>query len=281
MIALGSLARHFRAGFAVALALAATSCTDLVSGPGASQQVAALSSPVDQPTGEDAEDAVIGQREHPRIIATYGGIYSDPNAEYVIAHIVGRLLQAAGQPNTQYTVTILDTADVNAFALPGGYIYVTRGILALANDESEIAAVLSHEIAHVVLHHARARSNKQRTDQLVDKVMTGVLGGSSAQAQQASKLSMAAFSQQQELEADQKGIEIAGKAGYDPFAAVRFLSAMGRFSKFSVGDAAQADDFLSSHPSTPDRIQRAQTEAQKQFGPNPPTEQDRDEYMDA
>ena len=277
----GDLGRHLRAGLFIALLLPLAACTELLANPGGQQGSNGQTSPVDTPTGQDAEDAVIGQREHPRIIATYGGIYSDPDAEVVIAHIVGRLLTAAGQPNTQYTVTILDTADVNAFALPGGYIYVTRGILALANDESEIAAVLAHEIGHVVLHHARARSNKLQADQLVDKVMTGVLGNSDSQAQERSKISMAAFSQQQELEADQKGIEIAGKAGYDPLAAARFLSAMGRFSKFSSGDAAQADDFLSSHPSTPDRIQKATASAQAQFGASPPNEQDRDEYMNA
>jgi predicted Zn-dependent protease len=260
------------------LALPALSgCTELFGNPpgGATGQA----SPVDQPTGQDAEDAVIGQREHPRIIATYGGIYTDRPAEIMLAHIVGRLLTAAGQPNTQYTITVLDTADVNAFALPGGYIYVTRGILALANDTSEIAAVMAHEIAHVVLHHARARSNKQRTDQLVDRVMTGVLGATDdASQQQRSRLAMAAFSQQQELEADQKGIEIASAAGYDPFAASRFLAAMGRFSKFSSGDASQVDDFLSSHPSTPDRIQKATAIAQSMPAGG---ERDRAGYMAA
>ena len=282
MIVFAGIGRPLRAGLLAVLLLPLSGCVDVLNGnPSQMTDATAQTSPVDEPTGEDAEDAVIGQREHPRIIATYGGIYSDPAAEVVIAHIVGRLLQAAGQPNTQYTVTILDTADVNAFALPGGYIYVTRGMLALANDASEIAAVLAHEIAHVVLHHARARSNMQRQQQLVDKVMTGVLGGSGAQAEEKSRLSMAAFSQQQELEADQKGIEIAGKAGYDPFAAARFLSAMGRFSKFSSGDVAQVDDFLSSHPSTPDRVQKATAIAQKDFGANPPNEQDRDEYLGA
>jgi predicted Zn-dependent protease len=277
-----SVWRPARALMLCAVLFTLAGCVDLMGGGSPASPTAVQTSPTDAPTGQDAEDAVIGQREHPRIIATYGGIYSDRDAEIVIAHIVGRLLQSAGQPNTQYTVTILDTADVNAFALPGGYIYVTRGILALANDTSEIAAVLAHEIAHVVLHHARARSNMQRTDQLVDQVMTGVLNQSSAvDAAQRSKLSLAAFSQKQELEADQKGIEIAGNAGYDPFAAARFLSAMGRFAKFSTGDAAQADDFLSSHPSTPDRTQKATAIAQNEFGNTKPGEQDRDDYMSA
>ena len=76
---------------------------------------------------------MIGAREHPRIIASYGGVYSDRPAEIMLAQIVRRLLAAADQPNAKFTVTILDTSEVNAFALPGGYIYVTRGILALAS----------------------------------------------------------------------------------------------------------------------------------------------------
>lgn len=274
----GATARIWRAGLAIALLLIVGGCVDVLGGRPMTGAAATQASPVDAPTGEDAEDAVIGQREHPRIIATYGGIYSDRPAEIMLAHIVGRLLTAAGQPNTQYTITVLDTADVNAFALPGGYIYVTRGILALANDTSEIAAVLAHEMAHVVLHHARARSNRQRSDQIVDKVMTGVLGSDASTAQQKSRLAMAAFSQQQELEADQKGIEIASQAGYDPAAAARFLGTMGRFSRFSTGNSAQADDFLSSHPSTPDRIQKASEIARSMPAGG---EQDRSGYMAA
>src|SRR5829696_2837368 len=77
----------------------------------------------------DPEDDIIGAREAPKIIASYGGIYSDRSAEIMLAQIVSKLLAAADQPNTRFTVTILDTAEVNAFALPGGYIFVTRGIL--------------------------------------------------------------------------------------------------------------------------------------------------------
>jgi predicted Zn-dependent protease len=232
------------------------------------------------PEGTDPEDAVIGLREHPRIIANYGGVYSDRQAEVMLAQIVGRLLAAADQPNAQFTVTILDSAEVNAFALPGGYIYVTRGILALANDTSELAAVLAHEIAHVTLRHARARTNRTRTTELVGAI-TGVFGGESEEAANQSKLSLAAFSQNQELEADREGIEIAGKAGFDPAAAARFLGVMGRFAKFSAGEAAGNDDFLSSHPSTPDRVQKAVDTATAIFGPVVTAAPDRAGYLAA
>lgn len=238
------------------------------------------SAPLVPATG-DSEDDAIGAREHPRIVASYGGLYSDRQAEIVLARIVGRLLAAADQPNAQFTVTILDTADVNAFALPGGYVYVTRGILALASDTSELAAVLAHEIAHVTLKHARARTNRVRTSEIVDKVVSGVFGADveTDQSSNRARMSLAAFSQQQELQADKEGIMIAGKAGYDPHAAARFLGAMSRFAKFSAGDTAEGDDFLSSHPSTPDRIQKAIEAARASFGAPGLGETDRAGYM--
>lgn len=229
------------------------------------------------------EDDIIGARENPKIIASYGGIYSDRPAEIMLAQIVGKLLAAADQPNSKFTVTILDSPIVNAFALPGGYVYVTRGILALANDQSELAAVMAHEISHVILKHAQARSNRIKTTALVDKVVTGVFGADPKTDQSSNKaqLSLAAFSQAQELAADKEGIMIAGKAGFDPHAAARFLGAMGRFAQYTQGDIDQGADFLSSHPSTPDRIQKATEIARSFFGAPGIGEQNRPDYMAA
>ncbi|HVY51706.1 MAG TPA: M48 family metalloprotease [Devosia sp.] len=231
----------------------------------------------------DPEDDIIGARENPKIIASYGGIYSDRPAEIMLAQIVSKLLSAADQPNTRFTVTILDSPVVNAFALPGGYIYVTRGILALANDQSELAAVLAHEISHVILKHAQARTSRIRTTALVDKVVSGVFGGDprTDQATSQAQLSLAAFSQAQELAADREGIMIAGRAGFDPHAAARFLGAMGRFAQYTQGDVDQGADFLSSHPSTPDRIQKATEIARSFFGAPGIGEQNRGDYMSA
>jgi predicted Zn-dependent protease len=274
--------RLAKLGLAATLLALLSACSSVM-GPGVSVSTTGDDeAPLVSDTG-DPEDDIIGARENPRIVASYGGIYSDRSAELMLFSIVSKLLAAAEQPNTRFTVTILDSAEVNAFALPGGYIYVTRGILALANDESELAAVLAHEIAHVVLKHARARTNRVRTTEIVDKVVTGVFGAdpSTDQSSNKAKLSLAAFSQAQELAADKEGILIAGKAGFDPHAAARFLGAMGRFAQFTSGDADQGDDFLSSHPSTPDRIQKATENARAFFGAPGLGNQARPEYMTA
>ncbi|MDB5535749.1 MAG: family metalloprotease [Devosia sp.] len=265
---LGGIAIGVRNSVLAVSLLALSGCTTLTSTGGiAVTQTGDNPAPTVVPEGTDPDDVVIGRREHPRIIAAYGGVYSDRPAEIMVARIVGRLLAAADQPNAQFQVTILDSAEVNAFALPGGYIYVTRGILALASDTSELAAVLAHEISHVTLRHARARTNRTRTTEIVDRVISGVFGGEAGadQAADRSKQSLAAFSQNQELEADREGIKYAGKAGYDPQAAARFLGVMSRFATFSAGQN-QGEGFLSSHPSTPDRIQKAVQVATQMFG---------------
>jgi predicted Zn-dependent protease len=280
MSLLGGMTTGLRNGVLAVSLLALSGCTTFTStGAIAVTQTGDNPAPTVVPEGTDPDDVVIGRREHPRIIAAYGGVYSDRPAEIMVARIVGRLLAAANQPNLQFQVTILDSAEVNAFALPGGYIYVTRGILALASDTSELAAVLAHEIAHVTLRHARARTNRTRTTEIVDRVISGVFGGEAGanDAVNRSKESLAAFSQNQELEADREGIKYAGKAGYDSHAAARFLGVMSRFATFSAGQN-QGEGFLSSHPSTPDRIQKAVQVATQLFGANI-GEVDREGYL--
>ncbi len=250
--------------FLIALtALSLGACTRLMGEPNigvsrTGEQTSSSATP-NTSTASTPSSSTSQSGEHQRIINSYGGVYNNRKAQIMVANVSSKLLLAARQGNSKFTVTILDSPDVNAFALPGGFIYVTRGLLALANDESELAAVLSHEIAHVILRHARARSDRTRTSQIVDKVINSVLGGDSETDQTAarSRLSLAAFSQSQELAADKEGILIAGRTGYDPHAAARLLNSMQRQTVLASGQQENLDDFLASHPSTPDRIERA------------------------
>jgi len=209
--------------------------------------------------------AELARSQHPRILATYGGEYADPKLERMVAKVVGSLTLVSGNPNQTYRITILNSPNVNAFALPGGYLYVTRGLLALANDSSELAAVISHEMAHVTANHGIQRQQKEQEEVLATKVVTDVLGDSPTArvALVKGKLRLAQFSRNQELEADAIGIKVSGEAGYDPFAAARFLQSMAAYTDFrSISGATDASlDFLASHPNAPQRIELAQRHA--------------------
>jgi predicted Zn-dependent protease len=181
---------------------------------------------------------------------------------------------ASERPDVHYRVTILNSAAVNAFALPTGQLYVTRGLIALANDTSEVASVLSHEMSHVIARHAAIREDQARQVALVSRVVQDVLSDpeTGALALAKSKIALASFSRAQEFEADGIGVGIAARAGYDPYGAVRFLTSMGRNAELKTNQGQshidpRAPDFLSSHPATPERVKNAQANARQISAP--------------
>jgi predicted Zn-dependent protease len=213
--------------------------------------------------------AQMGAREHPRIVASYGGEYHDDKTERLVARIAGALTAVSENPQQSYRITILNSPAINAFALPGGYLYVTRGLLALANDASEVAAVLSHEMGHVTANHGIERQRREEAEVIASRVVAEVLSSDLAgkQALARGKLRLAAFSRQQELQADVIGVRMLGEAGYDPYAAARFLDSMAAYARFTSVDPSsdQSLDFLSSHPNAPQRIELARRHA-RAFG---------------
>ncbi|MDK1490996.1 M48 family metalloprotease [Sinorhizobium sp. 7-81] len=213
--------------------------------------------------------AQLGAREHPRIVASYGGEYKDAKTERLVARITGALTAVSENPQQSYRITILNSPAINAFALPGGYLYVTRGLLALANDASEVAAVLSHEMAHVTANHGIERQQREEAEVIASRVVSEVLSSNLAgkQALARGKLRLAAFSRNQELQADVIGVRMLGEAGYDPYAAGRFLDSMAAYARFTAVDpeSDQSLDFLSSHPNAPQRVELARRHA-RAFG---------------
>jgi predicted Zn-dependent protease len=197
-------------------------------------------------------------REHQRVLTAYGGSYDDPKLQAKLNGIVARLVAASDRPDLSYKITILNSPAVNAFALPNGQLYVTRGLLALANDSAEFASVMSHEMAHVILHHAAIRDEQARKTELISNV-NDALGGPQvgAMALARSKIALANFSRSQETEADTVGVGIAARAGFDPYGAARLLASMGHNAELrAAGHDAHSID-LSSHPSTPERVKNA------------------------
>lgn len=230
---------------------------------------------------DDPQEA-IGQKEHPLVVAKYGGEYKNAKAEEAVALVVGKLVSVSDDPSRIYKVTILDTPKVNAFALPGGFLYITRGLLALASDSSEIAAVIAHEMAHVSSNHAILRQEKYSSAQVGEEVVHEVLGDSVAArvALAANQLKLSDFSREQELQADAIGIRMIGRAGFDPYAAARFLDTMQAYQAFVAGNDNPLDDasFLSSHPTTPQRVDLARRHA-RFFGAPGIGEQLRERYL--
>ncbi|HEY1745609.1 MAG TPA: M48 family metalloprotease [Xanthobacteraceae bacterium] len=242
----------------LALVVAACSATPPSLTPQASLPSAPKSADV-----SDMSPAVL--HEHQRILGAYGGTYNDPKLQGILEQTVERLVTASERPDLHYKVVILNSQSINAFALPTGQLYVTRGLIALANDESELASVLAHEMGHVIARHAAIREEQARQAALVGRVVTDVISDPEvgALALAKSKLALASFSRAQEFEADAIGIGVASRAGYDPYGAVRFLTSMEHNSELKPRQTGntpidpRAPDFLSSHPATPERITNA------------------------
>jgi len=241
-----------------------------------------VSLPVPQTT-EQSQLQPAEEREHLRILASYGGIYENTRLQGTIEKTVDRLVAVSERPDLKYRLSILNSPAINAFALPNGNLYVTRGLIALANDKAELASVLAHEMGHVIARHAAIREDQARQAALISHVVSDVLSDPQmgALALAKSKLTLASFSRAQEFEADGIGVGISARAGFDPFGASRFLTDMQRNAdlKPAAGSAdARGLDFLVSHPATPDRVKNALANARQFSGPGA-GERDRAEYL--
>ncbi len=209
----------------------------------------------------EADEDRVGAEEHPKILEAFGGTYNDPALQkYVVS--LGELLKATTPlASKKFTFTILDSDVVNAFALPGGYVYVTRGLITLANDEAELAGVIGHEIGHVVARHSAQRQTKS----VFAGIGAAILGAvtKSETIGQIGQLGAAAYvqgySRDQEFEADQLGIRYMTLGGFEPTAMSSFLSSLEGESALAMKKAGKEGgtpeaDLFSSHPRTADRV---------------------------
>lgn len=199
----------------------------------------------------------------------FGGTYTGPGV--AIVQRVGRQMAiAAGVSRTgqDCKVTVLNSDIVNALALPGCYIYVTRGLLAIMNDEAELASVLGHELGHVAARHAQKRQGRSVLAGIGALAATVLTGSNTVGnfAGQLGQLGVLSYSRGQEYEADKLGAQALVRAGYDPHATADMLDSLARDEQLRARlrgrDAnAQAPAFLRSHPLTQDRVRRAEETA--------------------
>lgn len=239
-------------------------------------QFAALMSP--------SQENSVGSEENQNILREYGGVIKDQALSNYVSGIGQRLVKNTERPEVQYKFVVLDSPVVNAFALPGGYVYVTRGVVALANSEAQLAAVIAHEIGHVTARHAAERYSHGVMTSLGASVI-GAAVGSNAAAQVAnlgSNLYISSYSRKQESQADELGIRYLYKAGYDPDAMAQFLSNLSRSSKLEAeqsGNKNAGFSYFSTHPQTDDRVTQAR--ALEASYPANGKEEGRDTYLHA
>ena len=246
----------------VALSLALTGCM----GGG---EIPDASAPITQ------NEAAQGAEYHPQLLAEFGGAYQGPEAAYIES--VGKNIavqSGLGNARSDFTVSTLNSSVNNAFAIPGGYIYTTRQLVTLMNNEAELAAVLGHEVAHVAARHSQRRQARAQQNSLLGAagaILSGILLGDSGIGQQisqtflqGSQLLTLKFSRSQELQADDLGIQYLTRAGYDPKAMATVLSSLAAQNSLDAqiqGRDAKMPEWASTHPDPASRVQTALSKA--------------------
>ena len=228
-------------------------------------------------------------QEHAEIVQELGGAETGPRAAYVEA--VGRRVAApSGVAPNAYRFTLLNSAVENAFATPGGYIYVTRQLMALMDNESELAFALGHEVGHVAANHAQQRESAASRNSvlgvlgaILGSVVGGGFGGAIAQAVQTrAQLATLSFSRDQEYQADTLGLRYLIGAGYDPAGGAGVLGAISRATALEArvqgNDSRQTPEWASTHPLSENRVQRALAEA-RQTGRLNTGQRNRDQFL--
>jgi predicted Zn-dependent protease len=269
--------------------LATTTATD--NPAGVIQPVSVTTPPPERPLPGDAPRTIgietRADQEYRRLLNAFGGEYRNARIAALLTPMVARIGKTSEAPDLTYRLTLLNSSSVNAFALPDGNVFVSRGLLALANDTSEIAAVIAHEIAHVTSRHAFARADLQRRSDLVSRVAVEVFNDPvlGRALQTSGKVEVASFSRAQEIEADLIGVRNSARAGFDPYGATRFLTALGRSTavrEAALGSDSSRPDILSTHPTTPERIEAALFTARQLSAPDSSSgEKNRDAFLSA
>jgi predicted Zn-dependent protease len=218
----------------------------------------------------DPQDVAEAQRDNAAMVQELGGAEGGPRAAYVdfVGHRVAAYSGIASPAKELHFVT-LNSAVENAFSVPGGYVYVTRQLMALMDDESELAFALGHEVGHVAANHAHIREQyaEQNTVGVFGQILGAIFGPGAADMIQArSALDILSFSREQEYEADTLGLRYMIQAGYDPAGAAEVLAALSRQSALQSRVEGRTNrripEWASTHPLSENRMERALSEAQ-------------------
>ena len=238
--------------------------------------------------GFSASERQQGAQANPQLTAQFGGAYAGPQAAYVRA--VGQRIAVqsgmAARP-TDYTVTLLNSNINNAFAVPGGYVYVTRQLVALMNNEAELAFVMGHEVGHVAARHASKRETRSGLAGLGAALLGAVTGSDiiGRLAGSGAQLYSLGYSRGQESEADSLGVRYLARAGYDPAASSDILASLAAQTTLDARLTGRSDapkaSWLSTHPADAERVARTRREAATLTANAGPRATNRDAFLNA
>jgi len=221
---------------------------------------------------DEATEIAEGRKAHEQVLAEYGA-YANPALQAYVNQVGQKLAAQSHRSQLPWTFTVLDSPEINAFALPGGYVYITRGLMAYLDSEAELAGVIGHEIGHVTARHGAQRATRQQDAGLGVLAATvlgavlesqGVGGATQAAGQMSQGVAagwLATYSREQELQADQLGAEYLARNHYNPNNMVDVIGALKSQERFAA-DLAKAEgraapsgaNWLSSHPSNDQRL---------------------------
>jgi len=236
------------------------------------------------------QEIKLGHDSHPDILKQYG-LYDDPALQSYVQSIGQSLAAVSHRTNLAYHFTVLDSPMVNAFALPGGYVYITRGLMAYLNSDAELAAVLGHEIGHVTARHSVRQISAARATQIgysIGSILVPELQNQAAESifNTLGSAILSGYGREDELEADHLGSEYLARDGYDPKAMIRVLEILKSQENFEKQLAAEEGrephiyhGVFASHPDNDTRLQQVVGSAD-QFKRNTPIHEDRQGYLD-
>jgi len=213
----------------------------------------------------EEEEIKLGQQEHLKITSRYG-VYRDKDLQEYITMVGKRVAKESTRPDLEFHFTILNDDIINAFALPGGYVYITRGMLTHMNSESELAAVLGHEVAHITEKHAIKRQNTQKGMNILNTILAISTGqpGLYQLGDLFGGVLLTGYSREFELEADEVGAKYMAKAGYSPEAMLKTIEILKAKDRIEIQQAriekrkpAVYHGFLSTHPDHDTRYRKA------------------------
>ena len=205
-------------------------------------------------TVSEKEELAMGKKLHPQFERESGGQYPDAHVQQYVNAVGQTVCRYAGRPTLEWQFVVVNSDQINAFAVPGGYIYLTRGLLFRLSNEAQLAGVLAHESGHVAKRHSAKQLGRQRTTQVGSSVV-GIVGGlfgygwAGNVTGAVASLSNLSYSRDQEREADSEGLLYMTQAGYNPQGMVQLMQVL----KSSGGKGGP--QFLSTHPDPGNRLE--------------------------